>query len=101
MGLYGVLVVNTPAAADGTTYGPGTAYSSTVAPIYSIHYDAAVPLLLSEIDPVQNAAADAVVCPRTGTTTPCTPATPSAAVEAAPWNRACGAAHTCYAPAVD
>jgi len=101
MGLYGVLVVYTPAAAGGTAFGPGTAYSSTVAPIYSIHYDAAVPLLLSEIDPVQNAAADAVVCPPTGTTTPCTPATPSAAVETATWNPACAAAHTCYPPAVD
>ena len=100
MGLYGILVVYTPAAAGGSAFGPGTAYSSTVAPVYSIHYDAAVPLLLSEIDPVQNAAADAVVCPPTAAGT-CTPTTPSASVETAAWNPSCGAMHACYPPAVD
>ena len=47
MGLYGVLVVTTAPA--GTT--PGTAYPG-------VSYDADVPLLLSEIDPLQNTAAD-------------------------------------------
>ncbi|PTB18449.1 hypothetical protein C9I57_22900 [Trinickia symbiotica] len=51
MGLYGVLVVRTPA--NGTTQAQ--AYPG-------VNYDADVPLLLSEIDPVQNAAvAKAVV----------------------------------------
>jgi FtsP/CotA-like multicopper oxidase with cupredoxin domain len=48
MGLYGVLVVT------DTTVTPNLAYAG-------ISYDADVPLLLSEIDPVQNAAVDAAV----------------------------------------
>lgn len=47
MGLYGILVVTTPPSADGTT--PGSAYPS-------VSYNADVPLILGEIDPVQNAA---------------------------------------------
>ena len=50
MGLYGVLVV-TSAASAGT---PGTAYPG-------ITYNAEIPLLLSEIDPVQNNAVTAAV----------------------------------------
>lgn len=50
MGLYGVLVVRT--AANGTT--PAQAYPG-------ISYDTDVPLVLSEIDPVQNAAVAAAV----------------------------------------
>ncbi|SCK24541.1 choice-of-anchor Q domain-containing protein [Vogesella sp. LIG4] len=50
MGLYGMLVVRTPAA------------GATLAQAYpGIGYDASVPLLLSEIDPVQNAAVDKAV----------------------------------------
>ncbi len=53
MGLYGVLVVTTPAAV-GT---PGLAYPN-------VPYNADIPLVLSEIDPVQNAAvAKAVTMP--------------------------------------
>src|SRR6516165_10358244 len=50
MGLYGVLVV-TSAPSGGT---PGTAYPG-------VSYDADVPLLLSEIDPVQNAEVNTAV----------------------------------------
>ena len=50
MGLYGILVVT--AAPSGTT--PGTAYPA-------VSYNAEVPLLFSEIDPVQNRAVDAAV----------------------------------------
>ncbi|MEX3953709.1 Ig-like domain-containing protein [Paraburkholderia sp. EG287B] len=50
MGLYGVLVVRT--AANGTT--PAQAYPG-------ISYDTDVPLVLSEIDPVQNTAVAAAV----------------------------------------
>src|SRR4029077_8745632 len=64
MGLYAVLVVTT-APATGT---PGTAYSGSVltaAPstktAYSVRYDADVPLLLSEIDPLQNGAVEKLV----------------------------------------
>ena len=50
MGLYGVLVVTTAA----TTTTAGTAYPG-------VTYDAEVPMILSEIDPVQNAAVAAAV----------------------------------------
>ncbi len=50
MGLYGILVVT--AAPVGTT--AGTAYTG-------VSYNAEVPLLFSEIDPVQNRAVDAAV----------------------------------------
>ncbi|ALL70996.1 signal peptide protein (plasmid) [Paraburkholderia caribensis MBA4] len=54
MGLYGVLVVTTPPSAGSTQ---GQAYPG-------IRYDADLPLLLSEIDPVQNqAVATAVATP--------------------------------------
>ena len=55
MGLYGVLVVTAaPAATSGTETAPGTAYPN-------VTYDAEVPLVLSEIDPVQNNAVSAAV----------------------------------------
>ena len=55
MGLYGMLVVTT---APGTT--AGTAYPATgMSP--AVTYNAEVPLLLSEIDPVQNIAVDTAV----------------------------------------
>jgi hypothetical protein len=53
MGLYGVLVVTT-APTTGTAATPGTAYPG-------VPYDADVPLVLSEIDPVQNKAVDNAV----------------------------------------
>ncbi len=66
--------------------------------ISDMPYDASVPLLLSEIDPVQNAAADNIF-----------PGGPNAVVnagfasfsETAKWTPACGAAHTCYPAAVN
>jgi hypothetical protein len=82
MGLYGMLVVTT-APANGN---PGTAYPG-------VNYNAEVPLLLSEIDPVQNnAVAQAVMTPNFS--------------ETAVWSGkpgACGdpAVHTCYPPAVN
>jgi hypothetical protein len=53
MGLYGIVVVTT-APTTGTTPTAGTAYPG-------VTYNAEVPLLLSEIDPVQNKAVDAAV----------------------------------------
>ncbi len=76
MGLYGVLVVTTAGQ-----NGSGTAYPG-------INYDADAVALLSEIDPMQNAAADAAVM------TPGFKAT-------TPWTAACGMAHTCYPAAVN
>jgi hypothetical protein len=83
MGLYGVLVVTTAPAAAVAPAPPvrGTAYPG-------VNYDADVPLLLSEIDPVQNASTDAAI-QTTGFS------------EVANWTPACGSAHTCYPPAVD
>ncbi len=53
MGLYGMLVV-TAAPTSTTTSNTGTAYPG-------VSYSAEVPLLMSEIDPVQNAAVQAAV----------------------------------------
>ncbi|HEY3655539.1 MAG TPA: hypothetical protein VGL34_11260 [Steroidobacteraceae bacterium] len=89
MGLYGVLVVTTtsttPAQAYPTVAGlPVTAASQ---------YDADLPLVLSEIDPVQNRSVDAAV-------------KTSGFSETAVWSGLpgkCGdlAVHTCYPPAVN
>jgi hypothetical protein len=59
MGLYGIVVVTT--APVGTT--AGTAYGTTGTPT-AVSYNAEIPLLLSEIDPLQNSAvATAVATP--------------------------------------
>jgi hypothetical protein len=55
MGLYGILVVTSaPTATAGTETAAGIAYPG-------VNYDADVPVLLSEIDPVQNNAVSAAV----------------------------------------
>jgi len=103
MGLYGILVVTTEATLNSSptsfTPGPGTAYPG-------IGYDADIPLLLSEIDPVQNATVEqfleaVALCP---TATPGTGAC-TGSIDAphatAKWTQACGAAHTCYPAAVN
>ncbi len=51
MGLYGILVVT----AAPTATAPGTAYG-TAGTASAVSYNADVPLLLSEIDPIQNDA---------------------------------------------
>jgi hypothetical protein len=56
MGLYGIVVVTTPAAAGV----PGTAYG-TVGSTTAVTYASEIPLLLSEIDPVQNNAVNTAV----------------------------------------
>ena len=111
MGLYGVLVVSAAptTAKAGTAFAAGTAYSgkATTGAAYNITYDADVPLLLSEIDPVQNRSVEHVAeieagCPvNTGACS----GTISAAIETAKWNPTCAASNikgsTCYPPAVD
>ena len=106
MGLYGVLVVTTaPVPATNTTaFVPGTAYTgSTSLGNYAISYDADVPLLLGEIDPVQNNAVElfeetAASCPvNVGTCT----GTISPSAETAKWTQACSQSHTCYPAAVN
>jgi len=66
MGLYGILVVTTaPAGATA-----GTAYPAVGTAVPAVTYNAEVPLLLSEIDPVQNnAVAKAVTLPGFSETT--------------------------------
>src|SRR5271165_6192704 len=55
MGLYGILVVTAaPTATAGVETAAGTAYPG-------VSYDAEVPVLLSEMDPVQNRAVGAAV----------------------------------------
>src|SRR3989454_2163795 len=57
MGLYGILVVTTAPA--GATVG--TAYPAVGTTVPAVTYNAEVPLLLSEIDPVQNNAVNTAV----------------------------------------
>ena len=60
MGLYGILVVTAAPTATTTTptteTAPGCAYPAATAGTCAVPYDAEVPVLLSEIDPVQNNA---------------------------------------------
>jgi len=98
MGLYGVLVV-TQAPTAGPPAAPGIAYTRAGVPI---NYDSELPLVLSEIDPVQNRAVDAAV--RTtgfsettvwsGRQGQCGDLPPSATSNPA-------TANTCYPPAVN
>jgi len=57
MGLYGILVVTTAPA--GTT--AGCAYPGAIAGTCAVNYNSEIPLLLSEIDPVQNNAVNTAV----------------------------------------
>jgi hypothetical protein len=59
MGLYGVLVVTAAPGSTGTA--PSTVESSVGTAYPGVNYDAEVPILMSEIDPVQNAAVSAAV----------------------------------------
>jgi len=63
MGLYGVLVVTNAPTGAGTTFAAGTAYPSPAGAVTTtgVPYDADGVLLLSEIDAVQNQAADTAV----------------------------------------
>src|SRR5207302_8218419 len=112
MGLYGILIVYTPAAAGGTALGAGTAYAGTASTAaatgvaYSISYDASVPLLLSEIDPAQNTAVEQFLetsagCPAATPGTGTCTGTISATAATAKWTAACATAHTCYPAAVN
>jgi hypothetical protein len=91
MGLYGVVVVTT--AANGST--PAQAYPTVAGlPVTAAsRYDADLPLVLSEIDPVQNASVAAAVAT-------------SGFSETAVWSGMAGkcgdaAVHNCYPPAVN
>src|SRR6267143_415966 len=60
MGLYGMLVVTCPPAATTCTT-PGTAYPVNGTNTGAVTYNAEVPLILSEIDPVQNNTVNSAV----------------------------------------
>src|SRR6267143_5669696 len=69
MGLYGILVVTcaptataacTATAPAGTAY-PGVVATATTPAVPAVTYNAEVPLIFSEIDPVQNNAVDTAV----------------------------------------
>jgi len=91
MGLYGMLVVTTAPA--GAT--PGTAYPA-LGTTPAVTYNAEIPLLFSEIDPVQNNAVNAAV-------------STAGFSETAVWSGQPGGCgnppsatyHTCYPPAVN
>jgi len=101
MGLYGVLVVTQSPV--GATAGVAYSVTTTSGTLPAVSYDADVPVELSEIDPVQNAAVEKVAeasasCPvNTGTCT----GTISEAVETTKWNPTCAAAGGCYPAAVN
>ena len=95
MGLYGMLVVTTaPASATvaGTAYPAGTTTNTAAA----ITYNADVPLLLSEIDPVQNAAVAKAV-----TTTGFNETTVWSGLPGGCGNPATTSSGNCYPPAVN
>src|SRR3984957_16925647 len=103
MGLYGILVVTTPANANGTT-APAYTYSactSTPQPGCD-SYDANVPVLLGEIDPAQNMSVDAAVRTAGFSETQAWSGQPGTGGNAL---RAGGSAHatfnTCYPPTVN
>ena len=97
MGLYGVLVVTqAPTGAGTTSFVPGTAYPSPAGALNTtgFPYDADGVLLMSEIDAVQNQAADTAV--RTTGFSPFRTWTPACSPSGPP-----ATANTCYPPAVD
>ena len=94
MGLYGVLVVT---AAPGTT--AGCAYpGATATAACAVPYNAEVPLLLSEIDPVQNAAVNTAVNTSGFSEVKVWSGLPGACGNP---NSLVGVVNTCYPPAVN
>jgi Bacterial Ig domain len=67
MGLYGILVVTaapisaTPTGGVLTETAPGCAYPGATAGTCAVPYDGEIPIVMSEIDPVQNAGVSAAV----------------------------------------
>jgi hypothetical protein len=97
MGLYGILVVTTApvGATPGTAY-PAVAATATTAAVPAVTYNAEIPMLFSEIDPVQNKSVNAAV-------------TTAGFNELKVWSGQPGGCgnpssttyHTCYPPAVN
>src|SRR5437016_6690125 len=92
MGLYGILVVTTaPAGAVA-----GTAYPAVGTTVPAVTYNAEIPVLLSEIDPVQNNAVNAAVNTAGFTETAVWSGQPNQCGNPSSPNY-----HTCYPPAVN
>jgi hypothetical protein len=90
MGLYGIVVVTSaPTSTAGTESGAGSAYPG-------VSYDAEVPLIFSEIDPVQNKAVSAAVNTAGFTETAVWSGQPGGC-----GNPASTTYQTCYPPAVN
>src|SRR3989440_4771058 len=97
MGLYGVLVVTT-APTTGPT--PGVAYYKAGAAV--VNYDSELPLVLSEIDPVQNRSVDAAVSTAGFSETKVWNGQPGQCGDLPPSATSVPAtANTCYPPAVN
>ena len=92
MGLYGILVVTT-APAGGVA---GTAYPAVGTTVPAVTYNAEIPVLLSEIDPVQNNAVNAAVNTAGFTETAVWSGQPNQCGNPSSPNY-----HTCYPPAVN
>jgi hypothetical protein len=104
MGLYGILVVTcAPTATAGcpinatTTVAGGTAYPATTTTA-AVTYSAEVPLLLSEIDPLQNSAVDTAVRTAGFSETKVWSGQPG---QCGNPGSAAGVVNTCYPPAVN
>jgi hypothetical protein len=101
MGLYGILVVTTAPVTAGTP-AAGCAYPGATAGTCALAYDADVPMLLSEIDAVQNSAVSLAVNTAgfneanvwSGQSGKCGDLPPSATSDPT-------TANTCYPPAVN
>ena len=97
MGLYGVLIVTQ--APTTSPVAAGVAYSRAGVPV---NYDSELPLVLSEIDPVQNAAVDAAVRTAGFSETKVWNGQPGQCGDLPPSPTAVlGSAYTCYPPAVN
>ena len=98
MGLYGIVVVTTaPTSNSGIEIAPGTAYPAAGASP-AVSYDAEVPLIFSEIDPVQNTAVTAAVNTAGFSEMTVWSGQPGGCGDSTPGN---AAYHTCYPPVVN
>jgi len=98
MGLYGMLVVTTAPAGTtaGTAYPAVTAVANVRAAVPAVTYNAEVPLLFSEIDPIQNNAVNAAVNTANFAETTVWSGQPGGC-----GNPGSATYHTCYPPAVN
>ncbi|WP_263355069.1 choice-of-anchor D domain-containing protein [Acidicapsa acidisoli] len=98
MGLYGIVVVTTaPTSNSGNEVTPGTAYPAAGSSP-AVSYDAEVPLIFSEIDPVQNTAVTTAINTAGFSETMVWSGQPGGCGDPTPGN---AAYHKCYPPIVN